>query len=284
MPPRAPMCEILVCRSISKSLGGRTLFQDLSFSVPEGSITSVIGHNGSGKTTLLRILAGISAPDSGEVLVDGRCPCQVCQAVGFLPQHAELFPELTVRENIAYFAEANGRSDDTERLIGLLGVGPFADVRYRSLSGGQKRKTAVACAVSGDPKVLVLDEPSAGLDPCSRSDLWKVLRDLRDGGMAIVLSTHEISDARFHSDHILRFGRGNRPSFGPPSDVEAVSRVRVRYPHVPVAGLRSVSDDDGTVYRCDDGRMLRELLSALAEIGVPDDRISIDMAEELAVR
>ncbi|MFI5368382.1 MAG: ABC transporter ATP-binding protein [Spirochaetia bacterium] len=194
----------IIVRDLRKSYGGVQAVQDVSFSVERGSIFGLIGPDGGGKTTLMRIIVSLLSFGSGEVLFQGRRvdrePGFVRAHVGYMPQRFSLYQDLTVEENLRFFgdlfqvapAELKARR---ERLYEFSGLAPCGARRAGALSGGMKQKLALSCMLLHAPEVVVLDEPTFGVDPVSRADFWQILRSLRDQGITILASTGYMDEA-----------------------------------------------------------------------------------------
>jgi ABC-2 type transport system ATP-binding protein len=189
----------------------------LSFEVNQGEIFGLVGPDGAGKTTTLRMLAGVLAPDSGSATVAGSDivadPEAAKPFISYMPQRFGLYEELTVNENIRFYADLFGISKQERikrapELLQAAGLGPFGDRRAGQLSGGMKQKLGLVCALIHTPKVILLDEPTNGVDPVSRRDFWRLLYDLVGQGVAILTSTAYLDEAeRCHRVALLHEGR-----------------------------------------------------------------------------
>ena len=181
---------------IVKRFGGKagavTALDGISGTVNAGAVTGVVGPDGAGKTTLLRLIAGLMSPDSGSLRVLGQDATggEGTRAIlGYMPQRFGLYEDLTVGENLDLYADLRGlalalRAERFAELMTMSGLAPFADRLAGDLSGGMKQKLGLACTLLGSPKVLLLDEPSVGVDPVSRAELWSMVRRIADAGMA----------------------------------------------------------------------------------------------------
>jgi ABC-2 type transport system ATP-binding protein len=201
----APDSEIVVeARGISKRYGDREALRGVGFEGRRGELLAVIGPNGAGKTTLLSILAGQLAPDSGEIT---RPPGEV----GWVPQRAGLYRRLTVAENLLLFARLE-RVDDpdatVERMLELTGLGERRHDQVAVLSGGNQQRVNIAIGLLTQPAVLLLDEPSAGLDPRQRERVWEFVNALAGGGTTVIFSTHNIQEAERYGRRLLVLADG----------------------------------------------------------------------------
>ena len=191
--------------------GGNVVLHDLSLAVRTGSVTGLLGPSGSGKTTLMRAIVGVQVVEAGSVAVLGR-PAglpELRHRVGYVTQSPSVYGDLTVRENLRYFAEVLGATrasvDDAIRTVGLAA---HERQLVRTLSGGEMSRVSLASALLGGPELLVLDEPTVGLDPVLRRDLWQTFHKLADGGTTLLVSSHVMDEAeRCDELVLLREGR-----------------------------------------------------------------------------
>ena len=195
--------------------GPVTALHGVDLDVDGPRIVGVAGPNGAGKTTLIRILLGLLSPTTGFASVSGTRSLSLGasdrERIGYMPQEEAVYQDLTVRQNVAFFARLYGLDDRAaavDRAIGFVGLEDRADDRVSTLSGGMIRRTSLACALVHDPDVLVLDEPTVGLDPRLRASMWEAFRERRDEGALILLSTHYLGEATRCDDVLfLRNGR-----------------------------------------------------------------------------
>jgi len=184
---------------LHKHFGPIRAVDGLSLSVRAGEIYGLLGPNGSGKTTLIRLLIGLLKPTSGSVRVLGRSmPDKAILAqVGYMTQASALYEDLTVRENVAFFAEMCGGAgrERVDEVVGLVDLQERAGSLVRTLSGGMKQRTSLACALVHRPRLLLLDEPTVGVDPQLRATFWVYLRRLADEGVTLVVSSHVMDEA-----------------------------------------------------------------------------------------
>ena len=246
---RQPLVEI---DSVSKRFGPHLVLDDVSLTVPHGSVTAIIGPSGSGKSTLLRTVNHLEKVDGGLIRVDGeligyrrsgdnlhelpeREVRRQRSKIGFVFQDFNLFPHLTVLENVVeapVSAQRRDRSEVTElarSLLARVGLAEKEGAYPRQLSGGQQQRVAIARALALRPAVLLLDEPTSALDPELVGEVLEVIRGLADEGVAMVVVTHEIGFARDVADTVVFLDRGRVVEVGPPASViDAPSHERTR--------------------------------------------------------
>ena len=188
--------------TVSKNYEATAALTDVSFAVARGEMFGLIGPDGAGKTTAIRLACGLLRPDRGRVTVLDRDPVrdhrQVTGAVGYLSQRFSLYGDLSIDENIAFFAEIHGvrgYGAARDRLLSMTQLTPFRQRRADRLSGGMKQKLALACTLVHEPEVLVLDEPTTGVDPVSRREFWKLLSEFLSNGLTIVMATPYLDEA-----------------------------------------------------------------------------------------
>jgi ABC-2 type transport system ATP-binding protein len=214
MTPEAQ--PVLEAEALCKSYGDREALRDVSLTAGAGELVACIGPNGAGKTTLLTILAGIQAPDSGEVRGPPR--------VGWVPQQPAVYSKLAVAENLRLFARLEGVPDverTVARMLAQAGLADRADEQVSRLSGGNRQRVNVAAGLVAEPALLLLDEPSAALDPRQRERLWSFVGQLAAGGTAVVYSTHFVSEAERYADRLLVLADGERLFWGTPAQLRA---------------------------------------------------------------
>ncbi|MFN2615776.1 MAG: ABC transporter ATP-binding protein [Thermoleophilaceae bacterium] len=208
---------VIEARGLVKRYGEREALKRVSVSASRGELLAVIGPNGAGKTTLLSILAGIQAPDAGTL---SRSPSDV----GWVPQQAALYGKLTVRENLDLFARLERCADPagaTARMLELTGLADRADDQVATLSTGNRQRVNIAIGLLADPDVLLLDEPSAGLDPRQRERLWEFVLRLAGRGTTVVYATHNIQEADRYASRLAVLADGELLFTGPPRELEA---------------------------------------------------------------
>jgi ABC-2 type transport system ATP-binding protein len=203
---------VISVHELAKAFDGRTALRGISFEARRGELLAVIGPNGAGKTTLLSILAGLRSADAGTVAVPG--------AVGWVPQQAALYRRLTVAENLRLFARLESVEDverAVERMLGQAGLEDRAGDQVSTLSGGNQQRVNIAIGLLAEPTVLLLDEPSTGLDPRQRERLWEFVLGLAGGGTTVIYSTHHLAEAERYGSRLLVLADGE-PVFDGTSD------------------------------------------------------------------
>ena len=198
---------ILQTKKLSKqyrSQGDRWAIRDFNLIIEPGKLYGLIGPDGAGKSTMLRILGTVIEPTSGVVWVNRYNVCddpeKIRPHIGYMPQLFSLYPDLTVKENLDFFSHINQvpkseKQSRIEKMLAFTNLAAFTDRRARNLSGGMKKKLVLACSLIHNPKILILDEPSTGVDPISRRELWRMLSELVDQGVTVVVSTPYMDEA-----------------------------------------------------------------------------------------
>jgi ABC-2 type transport system ATP-binding protein len=206
---------------VTKRYGHVTAIDTLTLEVAQGEMFGLIGPDGAGKTTTIRLIGGLLRPDAGRIEVQGRDPIAdrraTTAAVGYLSQRFSLYGDLSIDENIAFFAEIHGvkrYAEARDRLLEMTQLTPFRARRADRLSGGMKQKLALACTLVHEPKVLLLDEPTTGVDPVSRREFWKLLAEFLGRGLTILMATPYLDEAErctrvalLHDGHLLALDR-----------------------------------------------------------------------------
>ena len=215
---------------LTKSYGALKAVDDFSFSGDTGSIFALVGPDGAGKTSLFRTICGLLSFEAGAVTIGGFDLKtefgSIKDILGYMPQNFSLYPDLSVEENLRFYAGLFGiaKTDfnsKRELLYEFSGLGPFRDRRAVNLSGGMKQKLALSCALIHDPKVLILDEPTTGVDPLSRRQFWEILKTLRGNGSCIVVSTPYMDEVEL-ADRAAFVHRGKKLAEGNPEELTAL--------------------------------------------------------------
>jgi len=204
--------SVIEVSELRKSYGGRAVVDGVSFAVEEGEIFGILGPNGAGKTTTVECVEGLRVPDGGRVRVTGLDPIadheKVARVLGAQLQESELQAKLTVREALELYASFYPNPADWRPLAERLGLAEKLTTRFAKLSGGQKQRLFIALALVGNPRVVVLDELTTGLDPRARRDTWQLIEDIRAGGVTVLLVTHFMEEAQRLCDRIAVIDRG----------------------------------------------------------------------------
>ena len=219
---------ILEAEDLARSYGEVQAIRGLSLGLAEGTITGLLGPDGAGKTTTMRLLTGLIRLDRGTTRHRGRDITGRRATggwLGYMPQRFSLYGDLTVDENLRFYAELFGvrgerRKQGTERLLAFARLTDFRRRRAAALSGGMKQKLALACTLIHDPEVLLLDEPTTGVDPVSRIEFWQILGELREAGTALLVSTPYMDEAD-RCDHVLMLRDGIVMDEGTPGELRA---------------------------------------------------------------
>ncbi len=215
---------------IHKSFGSVHALKGVSFTAPDARITGLLGPNGAGKSTTLRVLYTLMVPDRGSATVDGHDvvseALEVRGRMGVLPHNAGLYPRLTAQENIEFFGRMNGLRGEllrrnTNRVIDMLEIGGFAKRRAKGFSQGQRIKVALARAMVHEPRNILLDEPTNGLDVMATRALRALIRRLRDEGKCVLFSSHVMQEVAALCDEIVIIGKGRVVAAGTPDQIRA---------------------------------------------------------------
>jgi ABC-2 type transport system ATP-binding protein len=238
-------------RRVTKRYGAVQAVHDVSLAIEAGEMFGIIGPDGAGKTTSIRLACGLAHADGGEVRVLGRDPVKEHRAitadVGYLSQRFSLYGDLTIDENIAFFAEIHGVRQykaARDRLLEMTQLTPFRARRADRLSGGMKQKLALACTLVHEPKILLLDEPTTGVDPVSRREFWKLLSEFLSKGLTIVMATPYLDEAErcgrvalLHGGRLLAL---DRPAHLQAALAGELLEVTVDLPRPPIELLASL--------------------------------------------
>jgi len=282
----------VVVAGLRKSYGAVQAVRDVSFTVEDGEIFALLGPNGAGKTTTLEILEGFRTRDAGRVEVLGADPGDratgraLREQVGLVLQDIAVEPYLTVRETLARNAGYYPAPRDVGEVIGLVGLTGQERRKVRALSGGQQRRLDLALGLIGNPRLLFLDEPTTGFDPNARRDAWQIVRDLRDAGTTIMLTTHYMDEAQALADRVAVMSGGRIMAEGAPSAIggrdAGQARIRFALPAGYTAAdlpLPAVAGDGlVTVETAEPTATLHELTGWALRHGIVLDRLTVDRA------
>ena len=214
---------IIEVRDLVKRYGDFTAVKGISFDVQEGEIFGIVGPNGAGKTTTLEITETLKDLTSGSVIIDGydvvKSPWQVKRRIGVQLQAAGFYPSLNLRELLELFAGLYDVKIDPMAMLRKVQLEDKAGARFEKLSGGQKQRFSIASTLVNQPRVIFLDEPSTGLDPQARLNLWDLVREIQKDGITVVLTTHYMEEAEQLSDHLAIMDEGQIVASGTPDSL-----------------------------------------------------------------
>lgn len=215
--------------NLVKAYGRFVAVDGISFRVHAGEVFSILGPNGAGKTTTVEILEGVRNRTSGTVRVLGMDPStersRIMKLIGILPQDFNFMERVTPYETLEFYIRSFESEEDPSELLHLVDLYDKKDTFFTDLSGGQKQKLGIAIALSNNPKVVFLDEPTAGLDPISRRSVWDVIRKLREGGKTVILTTHYLDEAEALADRVAILKSGKIVDEGSPADLVARNKT-----------------------------------------------------------
>ena len=200
-------------QGLRKEYGDLVAVDDISFSVKKGEVFAFLGPNGAGKTTTVEMIESIRVPTAGDIKILGKDTRtsfnDVKERIGILPQEFHSFERLTVRETLEYFSQLYINHADIDGIIDAMDLRSEEKKLYKDLSGGLKQRVGVAISLVNDPEIVFLDEPTTGLDPKARREVWEVIAGLRDKGKTVFLTTHYMEEAEYLADHIAIIHKGN---------------------------------------------------------------------------
>jgi ABC-2 type transport system ATP-binding protein len=221
------MADAIALRSLVVHRGGRRVLHGIDATVPRGTVTGLLGPSGSGKTTLMRAVVGVQTITRGTVTVLGAAAgsAQLRHRVGYVTQAPSVYADLTVRENARYFAALHGRDRaEADRAVADVGLADAAGQLVGTLSGGQRSRASLACALVGEPELIVLDEPTVGQDPVLRAELWARFHELAATGTTLLVSSHVMDEAA-RCDRLLLIREGRLIADDTPDAIRASAGV-----------------------------------------------------------
>jgi len=214
---------IISVKDLVKNYGNFEAVKGISFDVYEGEIFGLLGPNGAGKSTTLEIMETLREKTSGEVIVDGfnldKNPDSIKKIIGVQLQTSGFYPNLNLTELIDLFAGLYNRSVDVNELLGLVNLQEKAKAKFKELSGGQKQRFSIATTLINQPKIIFLDEPTTGLDPQARRNLWELIADIRSKGATIILTTHYMDEAEYLCDRVAIVDSGKIVAINSPGQM-----------------------------------------------------------------
>ena len=284
------MAIALRTEDLTRKFGSFTAVDHVSLTIDEGSIFGFLGPNGAGKTTLIRMLCGLLEPTSGNAIVLGYDAVtqseEIKQSIGYMSQMFSLYTDLSVMENLRFYARIYGvprreRNERIEEVIGIVGIDPYRKRLAKALSGGWKQRLALACSLVHRPRLMFLDEPTAGIDPVARRELWDLLFDLSGRGVTFFVTTHYMDEAE-RCTHVGYIQAGQLIVKGTPKELkklpdvtpEGYERYDVRCDPLPGA-LRFLSDQSYVL----DATIFADSLHVLIEHGA-EGRMREDLRRE----
>ena len=270
----------LVAENLTRRFGRFIAVDGVSFQVQEGEVYAMLGPNGAGKSTTIRLLTGVLKPTSGKAFVAGldvaKEPYRAREAMGYMSQLFSLYRDLTVEENLRFFAGVYGSEREAvDEAIGRMGLGPYLGTRVKDLPLGFKQRLALAAATTHNPRVLFLDEPTAGVDPEARGEFWDLVYSLREKGTAVLITTHYMEEAHL-ADRIGMISGGRLVAEGKPENLMAMDLKRGFWQMraEPLNRALALLNEMGLpayasgVWIFLEGDNLQSILSALSEKGI----------------
>ena len=293
-----PQKDVIVLNEATKKFGDKVVVDHVSLSVPRGTIFGVIGPSGSGKTTVIRLILGVHLPDEGSVTVLDQEPrrfsARTRAKVGYLPQHFVLYPELSIRENLNFVASCYGvplagRKERIAKMLDFVGLSESKNTLAQDASGGMQRRLGLACTLIHEPELIVLDEPTAGIDPVLRQKFWDHFRELRDQGRTLVITTQYATESEY-CDTIAVLADGRLITVGPPNEIRQsavggevvmLNAAALTHQHLQIIAkipgvleVRGVSHEDLRITVESAGAATPAIVSALQEAGLEIGHIS----------
>lgn len=243
------MNNIVVIKNLTKRYNNQAVVNNISFEVKEGEIFGLIGPNGAGKTTTLEMIETLRSIDSGTIVLDGKdvnkVPQYIKEIIGVQPQMAGFQDKQKITEVIEMFAAAYSVKVNAQELLSLVGLEQSSDKYVEKLSGGQKQRLSIAVALVHSPKIFFLDEPTTGLDPQARRNLWELITKIRHQGVTIILTTHYLDEAEMLCDRIAIIDNGQIIALDSPHNLikQLIKKGFKKKQHMEQANLEDVFID-----------------------------------------
>ncbi len=248
-PNQTPIAPIVIVKDLVKSYDGRNVVDGVSFTVGKGEIFGILGPNGAGKTTTLEMMEALRTIDEGTVTIDGidvsSNTSEIKSLIGVQPQSAAFLDKTKLTELIRLFAAAYGEKVKVRKFLSSVQLEDKANSYVENLSGGQKQRFSIAAALVHNPKVFFLDEPTTGLDPQARRNLWDLIREVQSRGVTIIMTTHYMDEAEMLCDRIAVMDRGKIVALDTPKNLikSLLGRGFTKKQHVEQANLEDVFID-----------------------------------------
>lgn len=267
-------------QGLRKQYKNGTLANDgISFEVEQGSILAVLGPNGAGKTTMIRQLTGELSSDAGSIRILGidvmQEPLAAKRLIGVVPQEAQVFPDISPRQHLQVFGRLHGLNEQeiarrSQELLQSLALAPHADKIAKHLSGGLKRKVLLGIALMPRPQILILDEPTTGLDPHARREVWQLIKALQHEGSTVLITTHYMDEAEALSERVLVIGAGRILASGTIEELRAQCRNRYKATYIEFG-------EPLTIF----GQAQTDIVQALADKGIEEFSLTRTSLEDL---
>jgi ABC-2 type transport system ATP-binding protein len=273
----------IVVDKLCKRYGAFRAVDDISFTVAQGEVFAFLGPNGAGKSTTAEVIETIRVPTSGTVTVLGmdvrKRKAQVVRRIGVLPQNFSSFDRITVRESLQYYSRVFGCKSDVDALMDLTNLRDKSAARFNTLSGGLKQRLGIAIALVNDPEIVFLDEPTTGLDPHARHQVWDVLKGLKGRGKTVFLTTHYMEEAELLADTVAIISRGRIVAIDSPAKLteDHADQMRLTLKSIDAAAVGVIRKLGFAPVPLDDGNLcvpvkapddVRRILDEVAKAGL----------------
>lgn len=270
----------LAAEGVEKAFGATQALAGVSLAVEAGEVVALVGPNGAGKTTLIRCLTGSISPDTGTVAIRGEPPRRFDRnRFGFLPQSFQPTDRLTPRELLRYYAGLYEHAESVETILSAVGVADVAGTAYRKLSGGQQRRTLLGIAIINDPDILLLDEPTTGIDPGGRQTLWGLIDELVSEGTSVLLTTHSMTEVDRLADRVGILVDGELVAADTPTELVSEyggsPRLEVTAPSsIPTLSKPVNETADGIIIESVPAHSVGDILSTLVDQGIEFEAVT----------